>query len=352
MTKRKPVRLWLRAVAPALAVALLSGGATARPQEVDLNYDFEAGERVIVSEDYGGDNVGDFPRGLEFRSGNIGVVEADGRRALQLVGPCEFDVPLPEPLPEQFSIEFDLQLERHQKLFVGSPVGDFAIDNSKHPYHRFQVSPESDGTGILAGARLDAPKALTPGLRDFYQKVASIRIMVDGAHAKMYVDTTRVANLPRGSFGRGSQLRFLMKGGGKKIALIGPIRVAAGGRDLYEAIAAQGRVAVHAILFDTDAATIRPESADTLAGIAQMLKEHPDLRLMIEGHTDSTGDFDHNMDLSRRRAESVMQWLVERDGVDRGRLRTNGLGPTYPSDSNDTEAGRQQNRRVELVRID
>ncbi len=47
-----------------------------------------------------------------------------------------------------------------------------------------------------------------------------------------------------------------------------------------------------------------------------------------------------------------MQWLVERDGIDRGRLRTNGLGPTYPSDSNDTEAGRQQNRRVELVRID
>jgi len=82
-----------------------------------------------------------------------------------------------------------------------------------------------------------------------------------------------------------------------------------------------------------------------------MLGEHADLSLMVEGHTDSSGDFDHNMELSKQRADSVKQWLVDNHGIAADRLRTMGLGSTQPKDTNDTDSGRQQNRRVELVRI-
>ena len=341
-------------VSVSLSVALPAGapgeaGLNAA-QQVDANYDFEAGERVLVREDYSSDNVGDFPRNLEFRLGNIAVVDVDGRRMLRLEGPSEFDVALPETLPEQFTIEFDVQLERFHTLRVGSPVGDIAIEHRNHPFHHFRVSGESDGAGIVTGGSVDAAQAATGGLRTFVDQQQTIRIMVDDNHGKMYTGTTRISNLPSGNFARGTSLRFRTDGAGRT-ALIGPIRIAAGGRDLYDAIASEGRVAVHDILFDTDAATIRPESTDVLGEIAALLEEHAELRLMIEGHTDATGDFDHNMELSTQRAESVMQWLVERHVVASERLRTIGLGPTHPKDSNESEEGRQQNRRVELVRI-
>jgi outer membrane protein OmpA-like peptidoglycan-associated protein len=161
----------------------------------------------------------------------------------------------------------------------------------------------------------------------------------------------RVANLPNGDFLRDRVLRMRLETGNDDPAFVGALRIAGGGRDLYEALEADGRVAVHDIHFDTDAATIRPESADTLNRIGDMLDTHPDLNLLVEGHTDATGDFDHNMDLSKQRAESVKAWLVTNRGIEADRLRCLGLGQTQPKDTNDSEVGRQKNRRVELVRL-
>ena len=82
-----------------------------------------------------------------------------------------------------------------------------------------------------------------------------------------------------------------------------------------------------------------------------MLQEHSDLTLLIEGHTDNEGGFDMNMQLSSDRAASVKTYLIENFGVDSERMRTMGLGMTRSVASNDTPEGRQQNRRVELVRM-
>ena len=81
-----------------------------------------------------------------------------------------------------------------------------------------------------------------------------------------------------------------------------------------------------------------------------MLKEHPDLKLAIEGHTDNVGDAAANQKLSEKRANAVKQYLVSSYGIDAGRLTAKGLGATKPVGSNDTLEGRQNNRRVELVK--
>lgn len=111
-----------------------------------------------------------------------------------------------------------------------------------------------------------------------------------------------------------------------------------------------GRVSVYGIRFATNEASINAESAQALAEIAALLMKDPALRLRIEGHTDSVGDEPHNLDLSRRRAGSVKEHLVTVHGIDAARLATEGLGESKPVASNDTEAGRAQNRRVELVK--
>jgi outer membrane protein OmpA-like peptidoglycan-associated protein len=140
-----------------------------------------------------------------------------------------------------------------------------------------------------------------------------------------------------------------MWGRDDKPIYIGNIRLAAGGRDLYDDLVEKGRVATRGILFDVDSDRIRPESTPTLEEIGEMLSAHPNLRIAIEGHTDSDGDDAHNQNLSEKRAEAVRQFLIATYGLDGDRLESTGFGESVPAADNDTPEGKQQNRRVELV---
>ena len=102
------------------------------------------------------------------------------------------------------------------------------------------------------------------------------------------------------------------------------------------------------VLFEVDRAELKPGAARTLDQLATALNDDRRSTISIEGHTDSTGSAQHNESLSLNRAESVKAYLVRR-GVDPVRVTTQGLGQDYPVASNSTEAGRQQNRRVEVV---
>jgi outer membrane protein OmpA-like peptidoglycan-associated protein len=111
-----------------------------------------------------------------------------------------------------------------------------------------------------------------------------------------------------------------------------------------------GHASVYGIYFDTGKADIKPESDATLKEIAKLLQADPRLKLYVVGHTDNQGALDMNMDLSRRRAEAVLSALTTKYAVPAVRLRAYGSGPYAPVASNDTEAGRAKNRRVELVK--
>jgi OmpA-OmpF porin, OOP family len=102
------------------------------------------------------------------------------------------------------------------------------------------------------------------------------------------------------------------------------------------------------VKFKTDSAEILSESDGILMAVKKILTNHPEIkRVDIEGHTDNRGPAAHNQDLSQRRAAAVQEWLVARD-IDKARLTSHGFGQTRPIDSNNTEAGRQNNRRVEF----
>lgn len=118
---------------------------------------------------------------------------------------------------------------------------------------------------------------------------------------------------------------------------------------MEQAIAAQGRVALYGIEFDTDKAEIRPASRPTLDEMAKFLKKASSMSVIIAGHTDNQGDFAYNVGLSQRRAASVVAALRTR-GIAEARLVPFGNGMAAPLADNQNEAGRQKNRRVEMVR--
>jgi outer membrane protein OmpA-like peptidoglycan-associated protein len=125
------------------------------------------------------------------------------------------------------------------------------------------------------------------------------------------------------------------------------VTVSAG--EMASGIAAAGSVALYGILFDTRSAVVKPESMPTLEEVAKLLKTQPTLRLLVVGHTDNVGTFEFNMDLSQRRAASVVQILTSKLGIDPKRLMPVGVSFASPVATNRTEEGRSKNRRVQLV---
>ncbi len=115
-------------------------------------------------------------------------------------------------------------------------------------------------------------------------------------------------------------------------------------------INATGHVAVYGIYFDSGKSLIKPESAQAIAEIAKLLKNQPALKLFVVGHTDNQGGVESNVTLAEDRAAAVMKTLTSEHGIAAARLRSAGCGQFAPVASNDSDAGRAKNRRVELVK--
>jgi outer membrane protein OmpA-like peptidoglycan-associated protein len=110
------------------------------------------------------------------------------------------------------------------------------------------------------------------------------------------------------------------------------------------------KVDIYGIYFDFASDRLKPESTPVLEEIAGVLKDNPEWKLTVSGHTDNVGGDAYNLDLSKRRAAAVKQALVTQYHIAPERLSTDGFGASRPVDTNDTLAGRARNRRVELTR--
>ncbi|RYG91268.1 OmpA family protein [Loktanella sp. IMCC34160] len=110
-----------------------------------------------------------------------------------------------------------------------------------------------------------------------------------------------------------------------------------------------GRVVLSDLSFETGSSTLGPGPFDTLDGLATYLRDHPDRKIALVGHTDASGSLETNVALSRRRAASVLERLVSDYGVDRAQTEAEGMGYLAPIASNLTEEGREANRRVEAI---
>ncbi len=102
------------------------------------------------------------------------------------------------------------------------------------------------------------------------------------------------------------------------------------------------------ILFDFDSSALRPEAEFNLDELAESLQSYPETDVVVVGHTDSQGSADYNLGLSQRRAQAAANRLIA-DGIPPARVSTQGMGMTDPVADNDTEAGQQENRRVEIA---
>ena len=330
------------AAAPASTPAASAAGGGRPGEGAWVNYDFIPGERPLYVEDFSRDTIGDFPRRLELVDGNFEVAEWRGSRYLRGTSwPGKVVIKLPEALPERFTIEFDATpgYNSNWTILRFAPKATHDV--------RFRYYGDRGHGGLFGGTLQSQGQTSTPIAE---QEPFRARIMADGRYVKVYMNDTRVANIPNADIGRSDTIEIELPGTADHPVFLGNLAIMAGGRKLYEALAESGRVATQGIYFDTGSDRIRPESTATLKEIGTMLQEHPDLKLTIEGHTDNTGNAQANLDLSQRRAAAVSAFLTATYKVDAGRLSATGIGDKSPAAPNTTPEGRQQNRRVELVK--
>ena len=325
--------------------------AKADPKVWD-NYDFIPGSKVIFYTDFSEDKVGNFARGLKFKSGQMDVVERDGVNVLRSTARSEFLIPVGKKLPERFTLEFDLITPTESPggydlvAFEGGPAMDRGDQSA-------EINWQVNGTVIIGGGRngeTHFPESVIPSLTG---QVVHIRVLMDGPYLKLYTNERRIYNIPEFPFKRDSVIRVSLKGSEEpnQAPYLTSVRVAESEVDvLYDALNAKGRWATQGILFETGKADLKPESRPVLKEIASTLQKYPDLKILIEGHTDNVGSAASNLTLSDNRAGAVKAALASDFKIAADRMTTKGLGDTKPSAPNTTPTGRAQNRRVEIVK--
>jgi len=312
-------------------------------------YDFVPGDKVIFYDDLSGEEVGEFPSRWNLKKGVFEIVRQGKENYIMCTDQGHI---LPKiahaPLPTKYTVEMEIYSKGpdHQGHWYyiewlnsgGSQIARLSFKNGS------VTSLEVLGKS-LANKSLGANVA---------EGIHTMRIMATKSTIKCYLDNVRIANVPKVEGFEPVGFRVYMdpwEGDPANPQLLKSFRFAEGGKTLREQLDETGRIITHGILFDSGSDRIRGESYKTLANIGQLLTDDPELRLSIEGHTDSDGAEDYNLELSNKRALAVRTYLMETYGIDGNRLEGKGWGETEPIDSNATPEGKANNRRVELVKL-
>jgi len=346
----------LSAVALAQTPAAGAGEASAQPSLVAVKADFVPGEKAVFFDDFS-DMAGDEPPPHWKVRGGTAELRTGGNVRQLTAGKGEFTLTpnIKGPLPKNFTFETDVMYESADRGDSRMSKWVFLVKNdSKAPlefytHARFtNLEWEFKSNGELLGS--GRPQS------DFKQPF-HYALWVQNGRVRLYINGERVMDVNQVELPELAGFEVRTNGVPdhempNQNAAVGyrSARLAESAPDFSQVISSSGRFATHGIVFDTDSDRLKPDSAAVVKSIARGLETNPALKLLIEGHTDSTGDAAHNLDLSKRRAEAVKSVLESQFNVAAGRLTAAGLGATKPMDTNDTPAGRAQNRRVEFVK--
>jgi len=213
------------------------------------------------------------------------------------------------------------------------------VEGHKYTY-RYNLKDGATMPSALQILRNYENAARTAGGQVLYESedTATIRLAKGGKEAWVEVSTS---NIPSGMF---ISMNIIEKEGMKQEVTMDAAAMAQGLSDA-------GKVAIYGIYFDSGKSELKAESDPALEEIGKLLKENPQLKVFVVGHTDLVGDTAANVKLSQARAQAVVTALVTKNGIATTRLTPYGAGPYAPVASNKTEEGLAKNRRVELVEM-
>ncbi len=332
--------------------------------------DFTPGQTIIFQDDFSQDALNDFPAKWNSNgSGKVTTLNGLDGRWLELKTNTAVTPEMEKPLPENCTIEFDLYLDAQngqttpfiqfgltqvkdilkedmfykERFFVN--IHNYAEENSKIVEYGLQND--------VLGTKGDFP------ILSYANKVLHVSMAVNKTRIRVYLDQTKVIDLPRAL--TTSMLNNLFLNSNAVIPApdldmyIANVRIASAETDarslLVKQLMDEGKAVTNDILFDVNSDVIKQQSYQIINQIGDALKANPSLKIKITGHTDSDGSATANMELSKKRAASVKTYLLKNYSIADTRIQTDGKGASQPVADNSTAAGKAKNRRVEFTKL-
>lgn len=324
-----------------------ASAAAQQPQFTSLRAEFLPGERTIFYDDFSDMSAGAAPSHFRTRGAAPALGAAGALRQLTYTSSGSL-FPNLTALPRNFTYETEVKLDVPQGI-ARTYLVLYSRESEAAAWYFFV---RTASTEMILSRKLPRPEEL--GRRQItldLSRPVTFALWIQDGRLRAFVNGEKQLDINQVELPAIDkvELRTELAGAGLSVSYRS-VRFAESAPDFSQVIAASGRYVSHGILFDTGSDQLKQESASAIQAVARGLDANPNLRLLIEGHTDAVGDAARNLDLSRRRAEAVKTVLATQFNVDASRLTTVGLGSTRPIDSNDSPQGRAQNRRVEFVR--
>ena len=345
-------------------------------------FDFVPGDKIIYSEDFGQDVIGELPVNWNASGkGEVVTVEKTQGKWLRLFPGTVYLSGNKANFGENYTIEFDLIIEgnppsgtRFLPYFNVGMFGSGGKDPADNGFLKgkdqtaslkINIHPNVDAISRMRMESSEGSVNLfsselvqTPTLSQTFYKAAHYAIQVQKQRVRFWVNEQKVFDVPRalGTSNQMNQLFFDVVGShfynDNNFGLyLSNVKVATGVPDTRHKLIEEGKFSTTGILFDFQSAVIKPESYGVIKEIAMVLKENAGIRVKVIGHTSSDGDDAANMELSKQRAAAVKEMIVKEHGLEGDRIVTEGKGETQPVGDNKTKEGKAQNRRVEFVKL-
>lgn len=331
---------------------------------------FVAGTRIIFSDNFSKDAIGDFPaKWNSTKTGEVKKLTSFSGNFLKISDGAVVYPQLTKPLPEHFTVEFDMIVPSDVPIRMASfgfGIKPFAIHNLLVPkdgvVFSFHSNDKNIATGLKFGTKnngyskpaLQSVEFITP-----LNTIIKCAIAVNNNRIRLFVNGTKIVDLPNGfnALYRKSFFFCASTHGSADSKLnyfyIANLKVAEAGKDrrsqIVKDLMENGSVSTTAIQFATNSDEITANSYNVIAQFAEALKKNADLNLKIIGHTDNDGNAAKNLLLSKKRANAVKAKLVSM-GINASRLNTDGKGASEPVASNKSAEGKANNRRVEFIK--
>jgi outer membrane protein OmpA-like peptidoglycan-associated protein len=353
-----------------------NGGASLQTYS---KFDFIPGDKVLAIDDFGKDEIGDYPANWNTNASAETVNSTAGTgHWLMFTKQGKFFPEYINNLPDNFTLEYDLAA--NDKFSYYGPFFSVYLVTGKTNKEVFGNGFMVEGrrSGIKLGIHPNAGNNIGVGSMESFEDGQSamknqvntgqfsdrdgkgfrrvhVSIWRQKQRVRMYLNEEKVFDLSRALPAGKAYDAVLFEISSDMKAddryLLGNIKLAAGAPDTRNRLITEGKFSTTGILFDVNSAAIRPESYGSLKDIADVLTENAAIKVKIVGHTDSDGDAGLNLTLSKKRAEAVKDAFVKTFGIDASRITTDGQGAGQPLASNSTSEGKAQNRRVEFVKM-
>jgi outer membrane protein OmpA-like peptidoglycan-associated protein len=313
------------------------------------NYDFVAGDKIIFEDHFADDINGEFPVHWKLEGGQGVVNKVEDEMAFFITTYYSIYSPNIKNkayLPAEYTLEFDTWLDAaydaNEGVYIEFRNGKEKLGQLHTSHSIFQFD--------FGGSKLNSklPEAINGD--KYHNQWHHIAIAVKNNQLKIYCDQHRILVVPDVGFKANS---IAMGGNASEDMnmMLKNFKLAEGGAmNMLGKKFTDTKIITHGINFDYNKASIKPESMGTLNMIVNIMKENPELKFEIDGHTDSDGDDAYNMTLSQQRAETVKNQLTSM-GIAATRLTAKGYGETKPISTDNSIESKANNRRVEFVKI-